>query len=213
MLPNRSISRAPRNPTSTTPRCTFIPITSRKPLYAVALYQILASAKPTAVSMGAGFITPISSRAVNRGACVRCASTVATCGNPRPTTTVWPSRSSLAPAVAMISVALARISDICLSWLVVRVALRPQATEVYTAAALLSLVLLNLVRHFRSIHTYFGKSSQPKLRGGSSFADYTSTWTRGEDCKRKLRHRRMSSGVDHLTDPAYDEGIEFEQGH
>src|SRR5207249_11643701 len=103
MLPKRSISSAPKNPTSTTPRWTFIPITSRKPLQHVARYQIRGSAKPTAVSIGLMFMTPISKSALSRGAWVRWASTQATWGNPRPTTTTSPSRSSLAPAAAIIS--------------------------------------------------------------------------------------------------------------
>src|SRR5437016_4921205 len=49
------------------------------------------------------FMTPISKSALSRGAWVRWASTQATWGNPRPTTTTSPSRSSLAPAAAMIS--------------------------------------------------------------------------------------------------------------
>ena len=113
MLPKRSTSRAPRNPTSTTPRWTFIPMMSRKPLQQVALYQIRQSARPTAVSMGLIFITPISRRALSLGACVRLARTHATCGNPSPTTTTSPSRSSLAPAAAIISEA--RTSDIFVS--------------------------------------------------------------------------------------------------
>src|SRR5215510_8395893 len=78
-------------------------MTSRKPLQHVARYQIRASAKPTAVSIGRMFMTPISRRALSPGACDRFARTQATCGNPRPTTTTSPSRSSLAPAVAIIS--------------------------------------------------------------------------------------------------------------
>src|SRR5437867_2134096 len=105
MLPKRSISSAPKNPTSTTPRWTFIPMTSRKPLQHVARYQIRGSARPTAVSIGLMFMTPISKSALSPGACVRLASTHATCGNPRPTTTTSPSRSSRAPAVAIISLA------------------------------------------------------------------------------------------------------------
>src|SRR3990172_4767677 len=62
------------------------------------------SASPTGVSTGLEFTTPISSSDVRFGACVRLARTDATCGSPRPTTTISPSCNSLAPATAMISV-------------------------------------------------------------------------------------------------------------
>src|ERR1051326_346010 len=63
------------------------------------------SARPTGVSLGRIFATPISSSGVNPGACVDWARKHATCGKPMPTTTVSPSFSSRAPAATMISVA------------------------------------------------------------------------------------------------------------